>query len=173
MDGMMNFLNVKQVNKKLILGILCILILIPILWGLLDILSAPDSIEQREMEIDRLNTCFAKVSEYQIIKVPGWAELAPVNVSVEQLRYYSCLLQDEEDRNRKTRTCEGKYIKVFTGSIVYPFGSRKRAEKYFAKLTDEEKKSFRLLGNSLLYIGHNEQLEKVIKEVEILLEKEK
>lgn len=141
--------------------------------GLFYLMSLPNYSVYNEVEVDRLNTCFGKVSEYQIIKVPSWAELAPANVSVEQLRYYPCLLQDEEDRNRKTRTYEGKYIKVFTGYMLYTFDSRKTTEKYFSKLTDEEKKRFRLLGNSILYIGDNEKLEKIVKEVEILLEKEK
>jgi|GEM_PF-4384301 hypothetical protein len=169
----MRFINVKQVNKKLILGILWILILIVMFCGLFYLMSLPNYSVYNEVEVDRLNTCFGKVSEYQIIKVPDWAELAPANVSVEQLRYYPCLLQDEEDRNRKTRTYEGKYIKVFTGYMLYTFDSRKTTEKYFSKLTDEEKKRFRLLGNSILYIGDNEKLEKIVKEVEILLEKEK
>lgn len=82
-----------------------------------------DNIRQ---EINRLSIYFEQTGEYRIIEVPSWAEVSPANISIDYLKNYNYLLQDEEDINRKVRTIEGKYLDTFTGSILYPFGSKKR-----------------------------------------------
>ena len=166
---MMNFLNVKQVNRKVI-SILCILVFAGVFLYFVDFNNRYNN---KKQELDKLKVAFAKVSDYQIFEIPGWFEVPPANISIEELRIYNYLLQNEEDRNSKDRTVEGKYVSFLSGNILYPFESKKVAEKYFSILTDDEKSRFRVVGSSILYVGYNEQLEKVIKEVEILLEKEK
>ena len=123
-----------------------------------------DNIRQ---EINRLSIYFEQTGEYRIIEVPSWAEVSPANISIDYLKNYNYLLQDEEDINRKVRTIEGKYLDTFTGSILYPFGSKKEAEKYYNKLTEEEKKKICIVSNSLIYYKNIKEWEDLVKKAEV------
>ena len=123
-----------------------------------------DNIRQ---EINRLSIYFEQTGEYRIIEVPSWAEVPPANISIEHLKNYNYLLQDEEDINRKVRTIEGKYLYTFTGSIIYPFGSKKKAQKYYNKLTEEEKKKICIVSNSLIYYKNIKEWEDLVKKAEV------
>lgn len=123
-----------------------------------------DNIRQ---EINRLSIYFEQTGEYRIIEVPSWAEVSPANISIDYLKNYNYLLQDEEDINRKVRTIEGKYLYTFTGSIIYPFGSKKKAQKYYNKLTEEEKKKICIVSNSLIYYKNIKEWEDLVKKAEV------
>ena len=144
----------KYVNKY---GMYIILVICLVLPGMYFYIKVSLNIEKENIrqEINRLSTYFEQTGEYRIIEVPSWAEVPPANISIDHLKNYNYLLQDEEDINRKVRTIERKYLDTFTGSIVYPFGSRKEAEKYYNKLTEEEKKKICIVSNSLIYYKNN------------------
>ena len=115
----------KYVNKY---GMYIILVICLVLSGMYFYIKVSLNIEKENIrqEINRLSTYFEQTGEYRIIEVPSWAEVSPANISIDYLKNYNYLLQDEEDINRKVRTIEGKYLDTFTGSILYPFGSKKR-----------------------------------------------
>lgn len=63
----MNFLNVKQVNRKVI-SILCILVFAGVLLYFVDFNNRYNN---KMQELDKLKVAFAKVSDYQIFEIPG------------------------------------------------------------------------------------------------------
>ena len=156
----------KYVNKY---GMYIILVICLVLTGMYFYIKVSLNIEKENIrqEINRLSTYFEQTGEYRIIEVPSWAEVSPANISIDYLKNYNYLLQDEEDINRKVRTIEGKYLDTFTGSILYPFGSKKEAEKYYNKLTEKEKKKICIVSNSLIYYKNTKEWEDLVKTAEI------
>ena len=154
----------KYVSKHSKYIILAICLVLPGIYFYIKVSIEKDNIKQ---EINRLSTYFEQTGEYRIIEVLSWAEVSPANISIDYLKNYNYLLQDEEDINRKVRTIEGKYLDTFTGSIIYPFGSKKKAQKYYNKLTEEEKKKIWIVSNSLIYYKNIKEWEDLVKKAEV------
>lgn len=159
----MDFLTVKHRNKYFMYIILIICL---ILVGAYFYIKVKMDIEKESIrqEITRLSAYFEQKGEYRIIEIPNYAELPLANVSVEYLKHYDYLLQDEEDINRKVRSIEGKYLDTFTGSILYPFATKKEAQRYYNSLTKEEKQKISIVSNSLIYYKNTKEWEDLIKE---------
>ncbi len=120
----------------------------------------------RAGEIDTLNTYLTQNSEYEIIHIPDWVEMPPTRISVTNFRYYHYLLQDEEDRNAKSRTIDGRYVKTFVGKLVYPCESKYVAQKWYNKLNDEEQEMFHVVGNCIILKSRDEVLESVLEDAD-------
>ena len=86
----------KYVNKY---GMYIILVICLVLPGMYFYIKVSLNIEKENIrqEINRLSTYFEQTGEYRIIEVPSWAEVPPANISIDRLKNYNYLLQDEEE----------------------------------------------------------------------------